>query len=198
MKVDAAYGSLYLVEADVVEPFETSARYRSHSVIRNEKILLPSHKHMFPLCKVTIREISPFRLPSQWFPGRKSRPVVYICLFIRTPFFVPSLERMLSADDFALEKGRQGGMIFREALNTQVTAQVRLGHVHVLNLDVNIVYPLVRLLGADKFATGAKKRGGMVRQKLLSIASQLWSAKQTPRSTKFARAGKRTLTLENS
>lgn len=157
MKVNAAHGSLYLVEADVVEPFETSPRNRSHTMIRNEKIFLPPHKNMLPLCKVTIREISPFRLPGQWFPGWKSRPVMYVCLFIGTPFFVTSLECMFGADDFALEKGRQGWMILRKALNTQVTAQIRFGHVHVLNLYVNIVYLAVGLLRADKFATGAKK-----------------------------------------
>lgn len=49
MEVYAAYRPLDLVETDVVEAFKAGARDGSNSVIRNEKILLPSHEHVLTL-----------------------------------------------------------------------------------------------------------------------------------------------------
>lgn len=107
---------------------------------------------------------------------------MYVCFLIGTPGFVACLECMLRANDFSFEKRGQGGMVFCEAceakemsqletrhiyiedvdggkrtLNAQVTAQVGLGHIHVLNLHVNIVHLTVRLLCPNKSASGTKK-----------------------------------------
>ena len=66
--------------------------------------------------------------------------MVNIGLFVRAPFWVSGLERVLGADNLALEVGGQGRMVLSEALDAQVATQVRLGYVHVLNLHVHIVH----------------------------------------------------------
>lgn len=106
--------------------------------------------------------------------------MVYVCFFIGAPCFIASEECVLGADNFPFEERRQGGMVFREAylvqitswseccsvydenhvrrqtLNAQIAAHVGLGHIHVLDLHVNVIHLAVRLLRSNKFAAGAK------------------------------------------
>lgn len=140
MKIDTADASLNLIEADIVEPLEAGTRDRSNPVIRNKEIFFPPHKNMFALCKVAVCEIGPLGLFGKRFPGRKSGPVVYVCLFVRTPFFITSLECVLGSNYFAFKERGQGWVIFSEALDAQVAAQVGFSHVHVLDLHVDIIH----------------------------------------------------------
>lgn len=114
MEVDAAYGSLHLVKTYVVESFKAGSRDCPNAVIRNEKVLFPSHEHVLALGKVAVSEISPFGLLGQRLPRRKPRPVVYVCFLIGAPGFIASLECMLGANDFSFEKRGEGGMVFCE------------------------------------------------------------------------------------
>lgn len=157
MEIDTAYGALDLIETDVVEPFETSARYSSYAVVGDEEIFFPSHKNMLALSKVTVCEVGPLRLLGKWLPGRETRPMMNVCLLIGSPFLVTSLECMLGANNFAFEECCQSRVIFSEALDTQVAAQVRLGHIHVLDFHVHIIDLAVRLLSPDESTSGAEK-----------------------------------------
>jgi hypothetical protein len=163
MEVDTAYASLNLIEANIIEPLETGTGDRSNPVIRDKEILLPPHKNMLALCKVAVCEIRPLRLFGKRFPSRKSGPVVYVCLFIRTPFLIASLKCVLGANNFAFKECGQGWMILGEALNAQVAAQVGFGHVHVLDLHVNVIHLAVGLLCADESTPRTKKGRGMIR-----------------------------------
>lgn len=164
MEVDAAYRPLYLVETDIVEALKAGARDCPNAVIRDEEIFLPSHEHVLALGKIAVCEIGPFGLFGQWFPCRKPGPVVYVCFLIGAPCFIASYECVLGADDFSFEECGQGGMVFREAcigrttvrmalyigektegmeeptLNAQIATHIGLGHIHVLDLHVNIIH----------------------------------------------------------
>lgn len=157
MEVDTADASLNLIEADIVEPFEAGTGDRSNPVIRDKEILFPPHENMFALCKVAVCEIGPLGLFGKRFPGWKSGPVVYVCLFVCTPFFITSLKSVLGSNYFAFKECGQGWVILGEALDAQIAAQVGFGHVHVLNLHVDVIHLAVRLLCADESTSGTKK-----------------------------------------
>ncbi len=57
MKVDSTHLPRDLIEADVVEPFEARPRDCSYFMIRDQKILFPSHEKVLSLHEVLIREI---------------------------------------------------------------------------------------------------------------------------------------------
>lgn len=115
MEVNTAHGSLYLIEADVVEPFEAGAGDGPHPMVGDKEVLLPSHEDMLALGEVAVCKVGSLRLLCQRSPGRKPRPVVQICLLCRTPGLIASLERVFGPDDLSFEKGGQGRMILREA-----------------------------------------------------------------------------------
>lgn len=115
MEVDTTDGSLYLVEADIVESLETGARDCSNSVVWDEEIFLPSHKYVLMLRKVTKREVCLLRLFGERSPGWKSRPVMYIRLFVGTPFLIASDETVFGANHFTLKERRQCRMILGQA-----------------------------------------------------------------------------------
>lgn len=115
MEVNTAHGSLNLIEADVVETLEASARDGSHPMVGNEEIFLPSHEHVLTLSKVAVGEISALRLFGEWFPSGKTGPVMDISLLVGAPFLIASLERVFSTNDLSFKECGQGWVIFCEA-----------------------------------------------------------------------------------
>ena len=57
MKIDTANRPLHLVETNVVKSLKAGARNRPHPMIRDEKILLPTHEHVLTLRKIAVSEI---------------------------------------------------------------------------------------------------------------------------------------------
>lgn len=112
MEVEAIHCSLHLIETDIIKPLEASARDCSDTVVRDEKILLPAHKHVLTLGEVTIAEISPLCLSGERFPSRKSGPMMYISFLVDTPFLVASQEGVFGAYDLSFKKCGQSRMIF--------------------------------------------------------------------------------------
>lgn len=164
VEINAAHGSLYLVEANIVESFEAGAGDCSDSVVRDEEVFLPPHEHVLMLSKVTKCKISLLGLFSKWFPCWKPRPVMDIGLLVGSPFLVARNEAVFSANHLALKESRQSRVIFSEALDTQVTAKVRLGYVHMLDFHIHVVNLLIRHLSTSESASRAKKRGSVVWQ----------------------------------
>lgn len=115
MEVNTAHGSLNLIEADIVESLEASARDGSYPIVGNEEIFLPSHEHVLTLSKVAVREISTLRLFGKWFPSGETGPVVDIRLLVGAPFLIASLERVLGTNDLSFKKCGQGRVIFCKA-----------------------------------------------------------------------------------
>lgn len=108
-------------------------------MVGDKERFLPSHEYVFTLGEITVCEIRSFGLFSQRTPGRKPRPMVQVCLFRGTPFLITSLESMFSTDDFSFKKGSQGRVIFCQALDSKIATEIRLSHIHMLNLDINTV-----------------------------------------------------------
>ena len=46
MKVNATDSTQNLIKANIVKSFETGARYAANAVVRDQKVLLPTHKKM--------------------------------------------------------------------------------------------------------------------------------------------------------
>lgn len=115
VEINAAHGSLYLVETDIIESFKAGARDCSDSVVRDEEVFLPPHEHVLMLGKVTKCEISLLGLFSKWFPCRKPRPMMDIGLLVGSPFLVASNEAVFSANHLALKESCQSRVIFSEA-----------------------------------------------------------------------------------
>ena len=67
------------------------------------------------LRKIAKCEVCLLRLFRERSPCWKSRPVMYICLFIGTPFFIASNEAVFRANHFTLKESRQCRMIFGQA-----------------------------------------------------------------------------------
>jgi len=156
-------------------------------MVGNEEGFFPSHEYMLALGEITICEIRSFGLFSQGTPGGKSRPVVQVGLFRSAPFFITSLESVFGADNFSFKKCSQCRMILSETcgqstlvrvqctspvcsesqtLDSKVAAEIGLSHVHVLDLNINIINLAIALLCSDELASRAKKGGCVVWQKL--------------------------------
>jgi hypothetical protein len=114
MEVDAADGSFYLIEANVIEPFETGARNSSHAMIRDQKTLLPPHEDVLSLREIPVREIGLLCLLRERSPRGKSSPMCHIRLLSSTPSFMSCLESVFSSDDLAFEECRQCGMVLSQ------------------------------------------------------------------------------------
>lgn len=162
VEIDPADSSLHLVEANVVEPFEASTGYRPHPVIGYEEVFLPPHEDVLALREILVGEVRSLRLLSQRTPRRESSPVVHIGLLRRSPCFMACLEGVLCPDYLALEEGCQCRMVFRQALYAEITTEIRLGHVNVFYLHIDVVDLTIGLLGANEFASSSKKGGSVV------------------------------------
>jgi len=57
--------------------------------------------------------------------------MLLVHVLVRVP--LPSEERVLLGDDFAVEEGRQRRVLLRQALDLQVAAEVGALQVHVLD-----------------------------------------------------------------
>lgn len=175
MKVYPANGSVHLVEADIVEPFEARARNSPHSMVRHKEVLFPPHEDVLPLREVAVGEIWSFGLLSQRAPGIEPGPVTHVGLIRRAPCLVPGFKGVFVSDDLAFEERRQSRMVLREActstkavratrsnesvilqtLYPEVATEIRLSHIDVLNLHFHIIHLAVRLLGPDELAPRA-------------------------------------------
>lgn len=152
MEVDPAHGPVDLVEADVVEALEAGADDVAHAVVGDQERLFPAHEDVFALVEVRVVEFGVLGLLSEGPEGGEARPVLHVGSVRGAPFFVVSAEGVFGADDLAFEVSCQGGVILGEAFDTQVATQKRSAHVHVFQLNLNLVVLAVRLLGANELA----------------------------------------------
>lgn len=114
MVVDPADSAVELIEADVIEPFETGPRDTFNTVVGHQEVLLPSHKQMLVLGKVFVGEVGLLRHLRQWTPRREFGPVVHISSIGSSPGLMTGLECVFRSDDFGLEECSKRGMVFRE------------------------------------------------------------------------------------
>lgn len=115
MEIYPTHSPCYLVETDIVEPFETCARDGPNTVVRHQKVLFPSHEDILPLRKVLVVEVRFLGLLGQGTPSWKSCPVLHVRFLGCAPGFVLGLESMFRADDLAFEVGCESWMVFSQA-----------------------------------------------------------------------------------
>lgn len=154
VEVYAADFSLDLVEANVVEALEARTRYGTNTVVRNQEMLLPPHKYMLSLGGVSNSDGAFACLFLKGAESGEFGPMAQIDLHISTPVVVLGEKTVLSSNNLAFEICGEGWMIFGQALNTQVSAKERLAHVHMLDLDLNIVDLSLRLLSPVESTAG--------------------------------------------
>ena len=142
MEVDATDRASDLVEADVVEALEASARYSAYTMVWHQEVLLPAHEDILALSKVLdVHDILPrLCILRQRSPRGEAAPVLHVHLVCRAPFRMLGLEAIFRADDLAFEVGGERGMVVRQPLNLKVAAQERLCHVHMLQLHFDLVH----------------------------------------------------------
>jgi hypothetical protein len=69
---------LDLVEADVIEAFETCTTNCSHPMIRDQEMFLPSHEYVFSLRQLWNMKIALSGLLLKWAKGREFSPVLQV------------------------------------------------------------------------------------------------------------------------
>ena len=116
MKVDAAYLSLYLVEADVVESLEARVPDGPDPVVGHEEVFLPPHEYVLPLVHVLDRRS---RALAHLFLERPKRrelaPVRIVDLLACAPLLVLRDEAVFAADDLALKVCGKGRVVVGQA-----------------------------------------------------------------------------------
>lgn len=160
MEVDSANFALELVEANVVEALKAGTCYGAHPVVGHEEVLLPAHEDVLPLRNVPDVDGTLARLLFQRAEGRKLLPVVEVNAVCGAPSIVIRDEVVLCADDLALKVRRQRRVVLGQALNAQVSAEEGLLKIHVLDLNLDIIYLALRLLRAMELAACPQERRG--------------------------------------
>lgn len=125
VKINAAYFSPHLVEANVVKPFEAGACYGSNPVIRYQKVFLPPHKNVLLLSYVGYRDRAFPSLFLVWTKCTKLSPVTKVDFGSCAPIFVLCNEVILGSNDFAFKICCECRVIFREpcTFETQVNKE---------------------------------------------------------------------------
>ena len=171
MEIDSTDMARELVETNVVEPFKACAVNILDPVIRHQKLFLPSHENVVPLGKVPVAEIRALCLFGERSPRWESSPVLHIHFIIRTPLCMSCLERVFCADYLSFEECGKRWVLMRETLDAEIAAEVRLAHIHMFDVHLNIIHLTIGLLGAFEATAGTEERGGGVGKKLAGRVS---------------------------
>lgn len=107
MEVDSLNCPVDLVEADVVKALETSPVDGSNTVVRDQKLLLPSHEDVIFLCHIPNVNAAPFGDLGVRFECEKLAPMRDIDPVICSPLWVLSEEAIMWANDFTFKICRQ-------------------------------------------------------------------------------------------
>lgn len=105
----------HLVEAYIIKSLETRPADLCDPMIRHQKFLFPSHKHVFAVRGILVVEVGLLSLFGEGPPGGEARPVLHIFLVAGAPVVVAGLEGVFGADDLAFEKGGEGCVFGGEA-----------------------------------------------------------------------------------
>lgn len=115
MEIDTANAAHLLVKADVVEALEAGAVDSAHPVVGDEEVLLPAHEDVLLVVQVWDVHGSLSGALGVGPERRELVPVIQVNLLTGAPVMVVRDEVVLGPDDLALEVGRQGWVVFREA-----------------------------------------------------------------------------------
>lgn len=111
MKIYPADISGHLIEANVIEAFETCSQNFAHTMIWNQEGLLPAHENILSLCAVFVVKIGFLGLFWKRSPCGEASPMCHVGLIGCAPCRMPRLECVLGSNDLAFEIGGQRGVI---------------------------------------------------------------------------------------
>ena len=123
MKIDTAYHPFNLIKTYIVESFKAGTQNLTNSMIRYQKVLLPSHENVFPLCAIFIVKIGFFGLLCKGPPRLESSPVLHVGLVCCAPAVVFGLKCVFRAYYLAFKVCRKCGMILRETWRDKCISQ---------------------------------------------------------------------------
>lgn len=158
MEINTTDGPGFLVEANVVETLEAGPIYGPHSMVRYKETLLPAHENIFFRSKIGNGDITTLSYRLGVGPeGSEFVPVGHVNLVGCAPVWVIRQKPIFRADDLAFEKGCERGVVFRQALNSEISTQGRFSQVNVFDFNLNIINLPLRLLRAVEFATRSQE-----------------------------------------
>jgi hypothetical protein len=88
MEIDSTDGTLTLVEANIVEAFETGTSYRPYTMVWHQKVLLPSHENILSLRQPMDMAVAFARLLLKRPESIELCPVLQIDLIGGAPIFM--------------------------------------------------------------------------------------------------------------
>lgn len=103
VKVNALYATGHLIEANVVEAFETCATDGAHAMVWHQEVLFPAHKQMFLLHPVLGHQFRTRGVFREWFVRGEACPVLAINLLVGAPFRMLCYKGVFAADYLALK-----------------------------------------------------------------------------------------------
>lgn len=137
MVVVAFNGGRLLLEAYVVEARKGRPVDILDRVVRNEEVFFPPHEDIFRRLEVRIIEVVAVERLGVVLKRPEFAPVFPVNFLVGIPF--PREKRVLPADDLSVEERCERRVLLRKALDLQVAAEVRVGLVHMLKHDFDVV-----------------------------------------------------------
>ena len=107
MEIDPVNSACYLIEANIVKPFEACTIDLTHTMIWHQELLLPAHEHVFAVCAVLIMEVGLLGLLRKRPPSRKARPVLHVFFIASAPVLVAGLEGIFWTNYLTFEEGSE-------------------------------------------------------------------------------------------
>jgi hypothetical protein len=126
VEIDAGNGPLNLVEADVIESFETGTAERAYTVVGDQELLLPPHEDILTLRQAWDLEVQLPGVLVVWAEGGKFGPVLEVYQVRRAPVWMLGEEGVFGANELSFKIGREGRVIVRQACLTQPTVSLRM------------------------------------------------------------------------
>jgi len=115
---------------------ETRSRHTRNLMVRHQEPFLPAHEHNPPLSSLstTHRQVGSAEVAFDGTERRpESLPMSEIALAGGAPTLFGREEPKARADDFAIEVGRQFGIVRRQVMDRQGTRQGRRGEIYILH-----------------------------------------------------------------
>ena len=121
--IDSRDSAMNLIEADVIESLKAGTSDLAYTVIWDQELLFPAHKHVFAIAAILVVKISRLLgLLAHRTPGGEPCPSFHVVFIGGTPVLVARLKGVFWADDLALKACGEGRMFRSQACSRSVQA----------------------------------------------------------------------------
>lgn len=115
VEIDPVNCAMFLIEADVIESFETGTVECAYSVIGDQEFLLPPHEYIVTLRPAGNLDIHLPRVLLVGAEGRELGPVLVVYNLCGAPVLMLREEGVFRANELSLKVGCEGRMIWGQA-----------------------------------------------------------------------------------